>query len=493
MRWTLFVIPVLALGLAAQTDPDGKAESGVNNSPGKERVDPAVNMRVVKHWSRAGTLAYSDIWGWSSPAGREFAYVGEHQGIWFVETTDPSNIKEIGRWSAPASTWRDFTNLGPYVYSVSEHHRGIRIIDMRNPDSPVDLGEVETRAIRSSHNISCDPATNHLYVSGTNQGLVVLDASRSRTNPRIVSTWNTSYTHDCCVRRGKAYLANGGLSVARIMDASNPSQLREIGSLNSPGGYSHNVWVSEDGNLLCHTDEMPRSSTGAPMSIWDISNPVAPVRKAVFDLQGIVHNVFIMGRTAYMSHYVNGVQVLDLSDPSKPHVVASYDTSRVVSGFAGCWGVYPFSESGLIYASDISRGLFVLEQTRGHLNRFGDGVTGSNGVVPRLEFAGSAPRVGGSKLRLEIKNLRPNARFYLMISGGAGSGSVFGVPMHVDVSNALILQLQANANGSLSIPAPMPNDKGLALNRFYLQVLSHDTGLSGGFSSSRGMWTGVAR
>ena len=49
------------------------------------------------------------------------------------------------------------------------------------------------------------------------------------------------------------------------MDASNPGQLREIGSLSSPGGYSHNVWVSEDGQLLCHTDEAARTTSGAQM------------------------------------------------------------------------------------------------------------------------------------------------------------------------------------------------------------------------------------
>jgi len=323
-------------------------ERGFASGAGTERRDPAVNMRVVRQWARAGTQGFSDIWGWTAPDGREFVYVGEHAGIWFLEVTDPTNIREIGHWSAPASSWRDFTNLGPYVYSVSEHHSGVRVIDMRNPSSPVDLGTVETRTIRRGHNISADPATNHLYVSGTNQGLVILDASQSRTRPRVVATWNTTYTHDCCIRNGYAYLANGGLSVARVMDATNPAQLREIGSLNSPGGYSHNAWVSEDGKLLCHTDEAPRTSSGAQMSIWDISNPRRPVARGQFDLQGIVHNVFVVGRTGYMSHYVDGVQVVDMSDPVRPHLVARYDTSTIAQGFAGCWGVYPFADSGLI-------------------------------------------------------------------------------------------------------------------------------------------------
>ena len=108
-----------------------------------------VNVTLVKQWKRAANnREHADVWGMTTPAGREFAFVGETAGIWFVETTDPQNMKQVGWWSAPSSLWRDFTNLGPYVYAVSEHHRGIRVIDMRNPDAPKDLGLVATSSSR---------------------------------------------------------------------------------------------------------------------------------------------------------------------------------------------------------------------------------------------------------------------------------------------------------------------------------------------------------
>ena len=46
--------------------------------------------------------------------------------------------------------------------------------------------------------------------------------------------------------------------------------------------------------------------------------------------------------------------------------VGNYDTYPILgdySGFSGCWGAYPFLPSGLILASDIGNGLFVLEPT----------------------------------------------------------------------------------------------------------------------------------
>ena len=56
-----------------------------------------VNMTVIRNWHRAPGVEYNEVWGWTAPDGREFAYVGEKDGIWFVETTDPNNIRHQRR------------------------------------------------------------------------------------------------------------------------------------------------------------------------------------------------------------------------------------------------------------------------------------------------------------------------------------------------------------------------------------------------------------
>ena len=492
LRTTRALVPALFLTAALHAQDDGKATVKV---PGATTSPPSfgtnTNVTLVKQWRRT-TGGYNDIWGWTSPTGREFAYVGEKSGIWFVECTDPKNIKQIGWWSSPTSTWRDFTNYGHYVYSVSEHHAGIRIFDMSKPDSPKDLGYVQTTTIKNTHNISVDPATGYLYLSGTNQGLAIFDAKKNPTNPPLLGKWTTAYTHDCCVRRGKAYLSNGRSYVCRIMDTTNPAALKEIGKAPTPGGYDHNVWVSEDDQVMCVTDELS-SSTGTPhLSIWDISKPSSPVKKGDYDINYTVHNVFVMGRTAYMSHYLEGFHMVDLADLTKPSKVANYDTSTYTTLWHGCWGVYPFTDSGLIYCSDIENGLYVLQVDAGHLNRYGDGTPGSTGLVPRMRFDGATPRVAASKLRLEIENLLPNARFAFAIAGSTGTANLLGVKVHVNLSGAYIFLAKADANGKASIAAPIPDDSSLASQKMYMQIVSEDASNSGGFSASRGMWVGIA-
>ena len=227
------------------------------------------------------------------------------------------------------------------------------------------------------------------------------------------------------------------------------------------------------------------------MTVWDISNPQSPVQRGKFDLMTTVHNVFVMGRTAYMSHYREGVQIVDLADPTKPTMVASYDTSNNF-GF-GCWGIHAFSDHGLIYATDQTQGLYVLQIDCGHMNRYEKGTVGSTGLMPRARFDGATPRVGAAALRIEVENLQPNAPLWLLAGPNAGKANLLGVQVNVDLSTAVIKRYQADTNGNASLPAPIPNAPGLANTRIYMQVVALDTGNANGFSASRGFWTGLCR
>jgi len=80
--------------------------------------------------------------------------------------------------------------------------------------------------------------------------------------------------------------------------------------------------------------------------------------------QAIAHNVMIDGDRLLVSHYTEGVYLLDIRDPEHPRVMGSYDTYPGPSGgFNGAWGAYIFPGSSLILVSDISGGLFVVGYT----------------------------------------------------------------------------------------------------------------------------------
>ena len=70
------------------------------------------------------------------------------------------------------------------------------------------------------------------------------------------------------------------------------------------------------------------------------------------------------GDRLLVSHYTDGVRLLDIRNPERPQVMGYYDTfTGRQEGFAGAWGAYIFPGSNLIVVSDISGGLFVVQYT----------------------------------------------------------------------------------------------------------------------------------
>ena len=75
------------------------------------------------------------------------------------------------------------------------------------------------------------------------------------------------------------------------------------------------------------------------------------------------HNIFVLGDRLYMSYYVYGLQVIDISDPTNLTLAAYYDTfdTETESIYNGAWGTYPFFGSDNVIISDRRTGLYVVD------------------------------------------------------------------------------------------------------------------------------------
>jgi len=52
--------------------------------------------------------------------------------------------------------------------------------------------------------------------------------------------------------------------------------------------------------------------------------------------------------------------VFDVSNPTSPVTLDTYDTSAFTGeNYEGCYGVYPYAQSGVIYVTDFDNGLFL--------------------------------------------------------------------------------------------------------------------------------------
>ena len=86
------------------------------------------------------------------------------------------------------------------------------------------------------------------------------------------------------------------------------------------------------------------------------------------------HNVFVLGDRLYISYYVYGLQVLDISDPGNLHLAAYFDTfdMETESIYNGAWGTYPFFGSDNVIISDRRTGLYVVDVINDGSHTIGD-------------------------------------------------------------------------------------------------------------------------
>lgn len=303
------------------------------------------------------TQLANDIWGYVASDGTEYALVGTSTGTSIVDvSTDDANPTEVAFIPGENSTWRDVKTYSHYMYVGTEASQGIQVVDIQDP---VNAELVYTwTGVTNSHNIF--QADGYLYVVGASGADIhILDLSNPE-QPVEVGSWSGEYIHDVYVRGNYAYGCGIYSSTMYIIDVSDKSNPTTVTSWSYPGA-AHSCWLTEDGNFLITADE----TSGGHIKIWDVSNfdNINMISEWMAEGGQIesVHNVFVRDNYIYASHYVFGLQIVDISDPYNPVAAGYYDTYPGSAGlYEGAWGAYPFTESCYTYVSDMSGGLFVV-------------------------------------------------------------------------------------------------------------------------------------
>lgn len=319
----------------------------------------------------------SDIWGYTAPDGTEYAIVGAATGTSVVSLADPANPVEVDFIPGSTTIWRDMKVWGDYAYiTADQSNDGLLIMDLSPlPDSvsasfwkPTLTANGSTGTLGGVHNIYIDE-NGYAYLSGStisNGEVLIFDVHSNPGNPIYIGPVEPFYSHDCYARGDTLWSADindGFFSVYDVSDKSNPVLLAQQ---NTPRDFAHNVWLSDDGQTLFTTDEKPGAWTAA-YDVSDLNNISELDRWRPYDTQGtgvIPHNAYVYNDFVLISHYTDGLIILDGSRPDNLVEVAQYDTYLGNNtGFFGAWGAYPFAPSGLIYVSDINTGLHVLQPT----------------------------------------------------------------------------------------------------------------------------------
>ncbi|HFA47936.1 MAG TPA: choice-of-anchor B family protein, partial [Bacteroidetes bacterium] len=340
-----------------------------------------IQANMLGNWQDDGLVVgssfdsrYNDVWGYANN-GREYAIIGSTEAIHIIDVTDPSDLAEVQRIEGADGGFflvhRDMKVYQDYLYCVADEGSGstLQIIDLSTlPDTAAEVYNSNEYVV-TCHNIFIDSSQARLYIVGKGDKTTVLDISDPEM-PAFLATYPQAgfplpYVHDAYIENNIGYMncAHDGLWVVDFTDPDAPIILGTMTDYED-AGYNHSGWLSEDGGHYFLCDE----NHGSQVKSVNVTDPSDLKVDALFSpgnwANEIPHNCAVKGNLLYLSYYYDGMQVYDVSNPLNPVRVAKYDTypGTNVPWYAGNWGIYPFLPSGNILLSDMQSGLFVIEK-----------------------------------------------------------------------------------------------------------------------------------
>lgn len=352
-------------------------------------------------------IQVNDVWGWEDPeTGHEYALVGRTDGTSFIDLTDPSNPIYVGDLpktaTANQSLWRDIKVYKDHAFIVADgagaHHMQVfdlrQLRDVQNP--PAHFKETALyKGIYSAHNIIINEATGFAYAVGSDSGGETCGGAlhminiQDPTNPTFAGCFadtrtgrrGTGATHDaqCVTYHGpdleyqgrEICLSSNGtaLSIADVTDKDNPVAISVAEYPNV--AYTHQGWLTEDHRYFFLNDEgdeasgLVEATRTLIFDLTELDEPVA-VEEYFGPSSAIDHNLYIRDNLMYQTNYVEGLRIVDVTDPEHPTEVGFFDTvpygKNDNSPVLGAWSNYPFFKSGVIVVTSGREGVFFLKK-----------------------------------------------------------------------------------------------------------------------------------
>jgi len=353
------------------------------------------------------TFEMNDMWGWEhAESGRSFLLVGRTDGTAFVEVTDPYNPVFLGELPSSEvdsqgnprhSVWRDMKVYANHAYIVADGApgHGMQVFDLTqllSVSDPVEFSLTNHYTLLSSvHNIVINEDTGYAFAVGARggfndcgSGLHIINLA-DPANPQFTGCYTQSgtsrggggYTHDahCAMYNGPDDDWTGSeicvnsneqsVVITDVTDKASPSTI-SIGQYPATE-YTHQGWMSDDHRFYFQGDELDeaRNAVGNTRTIvWDIQDLDDPVVVTEYYAQRstIDHNMYVRDHLLFQSQYVDGLRILDISDPVNPVEVGFFDTHPSNSSvWDGSWSNYPFMKDNMVAATSSIDGLFIMQ------------------------------------------------------------------------------------------------------------------------------------
>ena len=166
-------------------------------------------------------------------------------------------------------------------------------------------------------------------------------------NARFVGSWPFADAFSCAYDdiRGLVFLGSGG--GVYILDVTNPNAPTQLSEQIHTQGYVMRLFYEGASHRLY----IAAGAVG--LEIWDVSNPIAPIKTGHLDTGDCAQCVFVYGSYAYIADHGDGLRIIDISTPSNPVEVGSYDTPGWTEGV--------YVSGSYAYVADYNCGLRIID------------------------------------------------------------------------------------------------------------------------------------
>jgi hypothetical protein len=241
-------------------------------------------------------------------------YVVEGSGMAVVDGRDPSHPKQLGQLMDEDN----FTRIavwGHHVYAHSEWSMGLSVIDVANPAQPRRVARLAANRRVTRIAVS----DQRLYMAVNNPStLYILDLANPAA-PAELSAFRLGEDDSVSGLSARGEVVVVADAPMWILSVRDPRAPVVTARFDAPASVAS---LGIDGANLLLVDEPPNmlSGIGVASHVIDLSDPSTPRLTATWLPSGVVADVVVAGRTAYVNHQ-EGLRALDVTDPATPRAL----------------------------------------------------------------------------------------------------------------------------------------------------------------------------
>jgi len=267
------------------------------------------------------------------------------QGLEIINASDPTHPVKLASKKTKGNAL-DVHIRGNIAY-VSQSTAGVAIIDIQDPLNPQTIGNLDPGGVVRE----VDMYSNLLYIITDFNGFYLYDVSNPY-NPKKISSWNDGLLHrGISVLKKHICLSTWGVGL-KILDLTFIEKPVLIGTWNETNSYARGVYAT----IINEQKFAFLASSYDGVKIINITTPQSPkLVGTIFTGWGEMLEVTVKDGLAYCANADYGLLVANVSDPTNPVILDSFDTDGRTLDVA--------VEDGLAVIADSYHGIKFLDIT----------------------------------------------------------------------------------------------------------------------------------